>query len=367
MTPGPTGVRSRARQRELVAALGPWLEARLYVGVGLIVTAAIVDRLRPAPAFTPFEDGLLAWDGTWYRLVAEHGYAGADDPAVRFFPLWPLLGRLLGPLTGGPGVALVVLANLSALVAGVLLYRLTLDEVGDRRVARRAVRLLALFPPAFVLVLAYSEALYLVLALGVALAVRRRRWGGAALAGWLAGLTRPVGALLGVLVLADGAWRERSWRSLGAAAAPLAGSLTFLAWSELALGDWSAPLDRQRELRGDLVEPLGRWIRAVGRALDGDEGELLHLLAVVVLVALTVVAVRRLSAGLASYAVLSTLVIVSAENLNSLERYALSAFPLVMAAALVSVDPRLVRWLPTASAVGLVALTILAMHGVYVP
>lgn len=357
----------RQRFEALRIATAAWLEARLYVAAGFVVTAALVDRLRPAPAFTPFEDGLLAWDGTWYRLIADHGYAGADDPAVRFFPLYPLLGRWLGHLVGGSDVALVLIANLAALVAGALVYRLALDELGDRGRARRAVRLLALFPPAFVLVLAYSEALYLALALGVAVAARRRRWATTAVCGYLAGLTRPVGSLLAVLVLAGGAWRERSWRALGAAAAPVAGTATFLAWSGVALGDWTAPLDRQRELRGDVTEPVSRWVRALVHAVDGDEGELFHLVAVVILVVLAVVAVRRLSPGLAAYGALSTLVIVSADNLNSMERYALSAFPLVLAAAVVSVDRRLEHWLPTASAVGLVTLTVLALHGVYVP
>ena len=351
------------------AAASTWLEARLYVATAFVVTDAVVDRLEPPPAFAPVNDGLLAWDGRWYQQIAEVGYADADDPAVRFFPLWPLLGRAVGWITGDPGIALIILANALALVAGVLLYRLVMLETHDTRAARRAVRILALFPPAFVLVLAYSEALFLVLALAMVLSLREHRWTLSALLGYLAGLTRPVASLL-ALSAAAVVWRSGAQRNpaavLSIVAAPV-GSLTFLVWSAFALDDWSAPLDRQKELRGQITEPVSRLIRAFSDAIQGDEGEAFHLIAAVIIIALTVVAVRSLSTDLWAYTVPSTVLLISAENLNSMERYALAAFPLVIAAAIVSRRPFLDRWLPTASAVGMMAVSILMLNGVYVP
>lgn len=351
-------------------ALAAWAEARLYVAAAYIISTAVINRLEPPPAFTPVTDGLLAWDGRWYEAIAAGGYADAADPALRFFPLWPLLGRAAAWIPGvDAGVALVVMANAAALAAGVLLHRLVLDETGDWRLARRAVRLLALAPPSFVLVLAYSEALYLTLALPVFLLARRRRWWAAAAVGYLAGLTRPVGALL-ALPAAFMAWPERSGRRIGplaATVAPLAGAATFIVWSRGALGDASAPLDQQRELRGDFVDPVSRLVRGAWRGAHGDTGELLHFLAAVALVALAVVAVRRLSRPMALYAAVSLGLLLAAENLNSLERYALSAFPLVVAAAMVSRHRWLDRWIVGAAGAGMVSLTTLALHGVYVP
>jgi hypothetical protein len=256
-----------------------------------------------------------------------------------------------------------------ALVAGVLLYRLVIDETGDPRLARRSVRLLALFPPAFVFVLAYSEALYLVLAIGVFLAIRRSSWGWAIAAGYLAGLTRPVAILLS-LPVAVSAWRggrHVTAASLAAVVAPVAGAATFLVWSEIALDDWSAPIDQQRMLRGGAAEPTSRLVRAAWRGANGDQGELFHFLAAVLLITLTVVVVRRMSLPLAVYTVPSALVLISADNLNSMERYAISVFPVIIAAALVSRHRTFDRWLTTASAAGLVCLTTLALNGVMVP
>ncbi len=360
----------RVSSPSMRVALAAWAEARLYVAAAYIITTAVVNRLEPPPDFTPVSDGLLAWDGRWYEAIAAGGYIDASDPALRFFPLWPLLGRVASWLPGvGAGAGLVIIANAAALAAGVLLYRLVVDETGDTRLARRAVRLLALAPPSFVLVLAYTEALYLTLALSVFLLARRGNWWAAAATGYLAGLTRPVGALL-VLPVAALAWPDRSRRRVGAvaaAAAPLAGAATFVLWAQGALGDASAPLDRQRELRGDFVDPVSRLVRGAWRGAHGDTGELLHFLAAVVLVALAVVAARRLGRPMALYAVPSLVLLLAAENLNSLERYALSAFPLVIAAAIVSRHRWLDRWIVGASGAGMVCLTTLAFHGVYVP
>ena len=353
----------------LRVALAAWAEARIYVAAAYIITTAVVNRLEPPPDFTPVSDGLLAWDGRWYEAIATGGYADAADPALRFFPLWPVLGRAASWLGIGTGVALVIMANAAALAAGVLLHRLVVSETGDQRLARRAVRLLALAPPSFVLVLAYSEALYLTLAFSMFLLARRQRWWAAAAVGYLAGLTRPVGALLAVPA-AVMAWPERSQRRVGALAAvvaPLAGAATFGLWAQGALGDASAPFDRQRELRGDLVEPVSRLVRGAWRGARGDTGELLHFLAAIALIALAVVAARRLSRPLALYAVISLALLLAAENLNSLERYALSAFPLMIAAAMVSRHRWLDRWIVGAAGAGMVCLATLAFHGVYVP
>lgn len=350
-------------------AVAAWLEARLYVTAAFVVTDAIIDRLEPPPDFTPLSDGLLAWDGSWYHRIAEQGYLDATDPATRFFPLFPLLGRWLGAVLGNSEIALIAIANIASLLAAVWLHRITLDETGDPRTADRAVRLLALFPPAFVLVLAYSESLFLVLALGALLAARRGRWHGAAVGAYLAGLTRPVGTLLALPLLVrlsiDKATRNpRAW--LAVAAAPL-GSATFLAWAAVALDDWRAPLDRQQDLRGGVAEPLTRLLSALVDGLRGDEGELFHFGAAAAVIVLAITACRQLSPDLWSYAVASGVVLIAAENLNSMERYTLTAFPLLIAAAILSRHPALDRWLPTASAVGMVAVTTLALNGVYVP
>jgi len=347
-----------------------WVQARVYVLSAFIVTNAIINRLEPPPAFSPVSDGLFAWDGTWYRLIADHGYKNAADPSLRFFPLWPLLGRFGAWLTAGStDAALVIGANLAALIAAVLLHRMVRQETGDAALARRSAALLALVPPAFVLVLAYSEPLYLALAIATVMTARKHRWVATTVLAFAAGLTRPVAGLLSLPVAAN-AWRHRSGSSLARLAAVLAapaGSAAYLIWAAVAVGDWQAPVDRQRELRGGFHEPISRMFTAADRAIGGDAGELFHLLAAVLLIALTVVVVRRLASDLALYTVPSVVILIASDNLNSMERYSLAIFPLVIAAAIASRHRWLDRWITGASAVGLAALCMLALNGVYVP
>src|ERR1035441_4906987 len=58
--------------------------------------------------------------------------------------------------------------------------------------------LLALAPPAFVLVMGYADSLLVVTSLVAFLGLRQRRYGLAIGAGFLAGLSRPVGMLLAI-------------------------------------------------------------------------------------------------------------------------------------------------------------------------
>ena len=195
---------------DVVAVLPAWATARVLVATGYVLATVVANRLLDAHP-EQLDNGLLAWDGTWYRDLATSGYHGAPLEGVRFFPLFPLLGRLFAvPLAGHTGVALVLLANVFSLVALVLLRRLVLLEKHDDVLADRAVWCLAVFPSAFVLVMAYSESLMLVAAIGAFIGLKLRRWWWVAALGLVAALSRPVGVLLVVPVAVE---LVRAWRS----------------------------------------------------------------------------------------------------------------------------------------------------------
>ncbi len=352
------------RQGFAVASLS-WLEARLYVAAAYVTSAAIFDRFQPPPNLAPINAGLLAWDGAWYREIATNGY-GSLAGAERFFPLWTLTGRVLGTLGNRPDIALVVAANVLAIVAAVLLYQLTIQETRDQEVAKHVVRLFSLFPSAFVLVFAYSEALFISLSLGFVLCVRARVWWAATLLGFLAGLTRPVASLLAILAIVGLPQRRNALAYLSVVSAPL-GTSAYLFWAQLEFGNALAPFAAQADLRGSFREPFTRIFAAFVEGFNGDWGELLHALVALIMLFLLLVAVRKLSTDLWLFAIPSTLFLFAADNLNSIERYALAVFPLVIAAGLVSHQSFWHRWLPTASAVGLTTLTTLSLNGLYVP
>ncbi|MGE0796187.1 MAG: mannosyltransferase family protein [Acidimicrobiia bacterium] len=367
---GPVGA-------SLSAALPGWLLARVLVGVGAVVAVVASDELVPGARTLQLDQGLFAWDAAFYRDIADVGYGGVAREGLRFFPLLPLAARAASvPLLGNVGLALILVVNLAALAAGALLHRLALDELADRATADRAAWLLALLPPATVLVAGYAEAVLLACTIGAFLGLRRRRWWLAALLGVAAGLCRPMGLVLALPAaieagrgLRQAGWSERVARA-AAVLGPVAGTGAYLAWVEWRHGDGMLPfrLQNTADLRGGWANPLGTVLDAVRSVGDGGGlGEALHLPWIVVFGVLLVVCWRRLPASYTAYAGVLLVVALGGHTLGSFERYGLAAFPLVLALALVLRRPRDERIALAVCGAGLAAFTTLELLGAFVP
>jgi hypothetical protein len=360
---------------DLRVVLPSWLAARALVAIAFMLAVGLIEQWVPGARTHQMDEGLLAWDGTFYRDIASVGYEALPPEALRFFPLYPLLGRGLAyGLAGDESLALVLIANLGALVAAVVMYRLAKHELGDDAAAERAVWLTALFPSAFVLVWAYGEAIFLVLSIGAFLAARRGRYGWAAGFALLAASTRPVGILLAAPLAIEAlrTWRGSSGTGrlarVAAVAAPAVGLGAYLLWVGRTFGDPWLPFTVQSGLRGGGTNPLVRLVEGLGDVVGVERfGDGLHIPFALAFVALLVVVFRRLPVSYGVYATLGVLVALTADNLNSLERYGLSTFPLLLALAVLTANRR-VEWLGLAlCGSGLVAMASLAWLGVYVP
>jgi hypothetical protein len=370
------GVREFVR-RDLRAAVVPWALARVLVVGTLALTRFGVDHLENARRPVQLGQGLFAWDAAFYRDIAEHGYGAVRTGALRFFPLVPLLSRGLGVVfLGNDAVALIVIANGSALIFGALLYRLARLETGDPRLALRAAWFAAILPPAMALVLGYAEATFMALTVAMFLALRRRRFAWAIPFGLLAGLTRPLGVLLAIPAAIEAArrWRSASPRDrvvrAGAVLSGPVGSGLYLLWVQVAYEDAWLPLRIQNERahRGGTVDPFTRVFDGIGDLIRGDRfGSGLHVLWAAVFVVLIVLLLRRLPASYGAYAAAVVIVNLSARNLDSFERYVMSAFPIVLAVALITARPDVERPVLALSAAGLVGYSVLGFLGVYVP
>jgi hypothetical protein len=146
----------------------------------------------------------------------------------------------------------MIVSSLAALGAFTLVYRLTREEYGERA-GRMTLALLAAFPTAFFLMAAYSESLFLFLALAAWIAARKHRWGWAGLCGGLAALTRAQGALLALplLVMFVQHWRRGEVRLRAGLylAIVVAGGLAFLAYLFQTTQSLSAWLQVERYWR----------------------------------------------------------------------------------------------------------------------
>jgi hypothetical protein len=364
----------------------PFAVARVVVAGALGLAHFIVDRTHPS---TPgvaarVHAGLLGWDAGWYETIARQGYAPLGRESLRFFPAVPLLTHALAWVPGlGDGPALVLLANAAALAATAMLYVLVRRETGDGAVARRSLWILSLLPASFVLVMGYAESVLLVFAIGCFLALRppagasglRPHFAVAGVLAFAAALTRPIGVLLVLAVVAE---LVRWWPRLGGAergagigavAAPFVGLLAFLAWSKHTVGDWVAPLrvQLQSSHHGGLSDPFTTLYHDATGVLHHHVGTALHVPWVLLALAMLIVCWRRLPAPYTLFAAAVLATAVAGSNLDSFERYALSAFPLSIAAALVLTESQLERAVLALLAAGLAGYALLAFLNISVP
>lgn len=182
---------------------------------------------------------LGAWDGRWYRMLAQFGYVklphGQSDTA--FFPLYPFLIRAAHSTGLSYGLAAILLANAAFIVALSAVYELARTWLPQQAAIRTAVYA-AVFPLGFVFSMEYPEALELACIALTGIFAWRGRWLLAATAAAASVLTRPEGAFL-VLPLAALALhagkaitRTDRWRVL---VALLAVPATLVG---LAVGEW---------------------------------------------------------------------------------------------------------------------------------
>jgi len=319
--------------RVIYTGLGVWMAPRLQLDETLIRSNALTETLMSQD--DGWRYGLIGvwerFDTLWYLHIAEHGY---DRPeSVVFFPLYPMLIRLVSPL-GGPVIAAVAIATVGAFFVFLGLFDLVARD-RDSEEAVRAMILLAVWPASFVLFAGYPESLVIALVIWSIVHARDGKWVRAGVIGFFAGLAKAVGFAV-VVPLVVIAWRSRRRRAWAVGAAFLS-TPTFLAWQALS-GAGSATRAYAAYWRTEIVPPwmtLGGSVRELlnGRfVVDGSLGVDALLLMNVVLLAVVFVPVfvKPLRSEYALYGIAVLVLLLSKKTdplLQSTDRYVLAVFP----------------------------------------
>jgi hypothetical protein len=361
-------------------ALRAYLISRAVV-FGCAVVSVLTINANPAKGpwsrygapHVPVLQALGRWDGAWYIEVARNGYAtihfGHTRYASRaFFPGYPLVVRILSTITPAPALlsALIVTTVLGGVVA-LLVWRLVADISGEAA-ARRAVVLFSFAPGAFVLSMAYSEALFLVGAVACVMLLMRRRWVWAGMFAALASFTRPNGvavvATCGIVALVAIA-RERDWRALAAPVIGAFGTVVYFAFLLVNAGDAFAWFKAERRGWGDRIAPIDAAVHHLSGLANtslnpGGLNDLSWLLFFLVGVAGAVLLVRwGPPLPVLAYGLVSGGFAMTSYQVGLRPRMLLISFPLILAAG-VQLRGRPYRALLAVSFVLLCALSLLS-------
>lgn len=227
---------AHAEPTTIVLRFAPRLSGQSVEVVGVYVLTRLVLLLATYYGRTIANMGtignvLAGWRGQYYLDVATSGYpahsAIGQSPQVAFFPLYPMVIRVVSTITRlSPLAAGVLVSWVAGGIFTVLVVRIV-GDVFDRSAGRRAGIMVALFPGSFIASLPYAEALAAMFVAWSLWAATRDRPARAGVMGALATLTSPVTL---PLIVAH-AWRARRTqdrRFIGAAVASALGFVLFM-------------------------------------------------------------------------------------------------------------------------------------------
>jgi hypothetical protein len=302
------------------------------------------ERLRPYLGIVPITGGMAelllgAWqrfDTMHYLKIATHGYPPEGGNSV-FPPLYPLSIRILGKAIGSNYlIAALSISNLAYLGMLILLYKLTRQEL-DEQTARRSMWYISIFPTAFFLLAAYTEAPFLLFTIAALYWARKGKWNLAGIMALLASLARLQGCILffplayEYLEQRDFRFRNLTWSGLSVFSAPV-GLVSFVLFRYF---NGYPPLRETYEVYWAFTAAFP-WesLAKAGRtflASRSAPADVLDLIFVCFFTFLTVMACRRLPRIYGIYMATTILFLLSRTNaihpLLGMSRFVLSLFP----------------------------------------
>jgi Gpi18-like mannosyltransferase len=287
-----------------------------------------------------------AFDGQWYLHIAEHWYN--DSPladqinlpsSVIYYPLYPVLIRLLSYLTNNTTIAGLLISYGATFVFAYFFLKLVRLDFSPS-ITIRALVFLLIFPTAVFFSAVYTESLFLAFCMAMFYYARKQHWWLAAICGGCSALTRSIGVLLFLPFVYMYITTKHPQTSIKKASflAPLIiplASVSYILYTALLTGDILA-----------IPKVLSRWGRTMSTLPDifhlisqplpffGYRNSAFDLFCIVSSLLLLVLVYKQLRREYFIYAVLFALFPLCTGTTMSMSRYLLVVFPFFIVLAI---------------------------------
>jgi hypothetical protein len=177
-----------------------FVASRLFFLTVVYVASKVIARGGYYQNASNIFNKFFIFDSTWYFTVVEKGYYYniGSHSNINFFPVYPMLVKMIASVTGYPLIVGYVVSNVALLFCGVVLFLLARDRFNDEKYGYVTVSFLFLFPVSFFYSMVYTEAVFLLFSSAAYYMATKNRFLRAWFLAYLAGATRMVGILLAV-------------------------------------------------------------------------------------------------------------------------------------------------------------------------
>ncbi len=324
-----------------------------------------------------FMNMFAKWDSLHYMFIAENGYVNEGDPAnfIVFFPLYPVLVRLITFDFAYVNLSGLLVSNLFSVAAVVYLFKLAKLDYSDS-VAEKAVLFLCVFPTAYFLSAVFTESLFLAVVIASLYYARQGKWGFAGALGLLASLTRLAGALM-LPVLAVEYFHQKGWKPKAAdwrllwVGLPVLGFVVYLLINYAVTGGFFTFMEIQRTHWYETFDPLAGLVQALNWPSHSTFPDSLTVgyaqvaFAGLGLFMILIGYFAKLRPSYQVYMLFNWMLAVSISFWISVPRYVLTLFPMFIVLALASKKKVVTFGITAVSLMGLLFFTWLFASGAW--
>lgn len=143
------------------------------------------------------------WDGNNYIVIAREGYSNLGEQFFAFFPLYPLLIRIVRFIFGISFPYAGILISRGALLFAIIFFIKLIEQDFSKKIAYRSAWYMLIFPTSFFFFATYTEGLFLFINLATWYFIKTKKYTFAFIFGFLCPLTRLLGIIMSPIIFLE--------------------------------------------------------------------------------------------------------------------------------------------------------------------